>query len=399
MRDTEPDVGNARNGILTARTAMTFVVLLGVVSMFGDMVYEGARSITGPYLGVLGAGATAVGIVAGLGELVGYGLRLVSGYISDRTRQYWPIMMIGYGLTMVAVPLLALAGRWEIAALLIILERTGKAIRTPARDAMLSHATSEMGRGWGFGIHEALDQVGATVGALFVAAALVAGDDYRTGFAALAVPGVLAMTTLVAARLLYPRPHDLEADTPALTTTGFPRRFWIYLAAVALVAAGYADFPLIAFHLDQESIVGGSQVPLYFAAAMAADALAALVFGRLFDRLGLGILIGVTVLSALFAPLVFLGGAELALLGMVIWGVGLGAQESVMRAAIAPMVAATRRGTAYGLFNTGYGLAWFAGSAVMGILYDVSVPALVAFSMLAQLAAVPILFHLHRRHP
>lgn len=398
MQGTETGSGKTRNGILTARTAMTFVVLLGVVSMFGDMVYEGARSITGPYLGVLGASATVVGIVAGLGELVGYGLRLVSGYISDRTRQYWPITMIGYGLTMVAVPLLALAGRWEIAALLIILERTGKAIRTPARDAMLSHATSEMGRGWGFGIHEALDQVGATVGALFVAAALAAGDDYRTGFAALAVPAVLAMTTLVAARLLYPRPHDLEADTPVLTTAGFPRAFWIYLAAIALVAAGYADFPLIAFHLDQESIVGGSQIPLYFAVAMASDALAALVFGRLFDRLGLGILTGVAALSALFAPLVFLGGAELALLGMVVWGIGLGAQESVMRAAIAPMVAATRRGTAYGLFNTGYGLAWFAGSALMGVLYDVSVPALVAFSMVAQLAAVPILYQLHRRH-
>ncbi len=151
---------------LSKRSALTFVILLGVVSMFGDIVYEGARSITGPYLAVLGASAAAVGIVAGFGELVGYGLRLVSGYISDRTQRYWPITLLGYGLTVVAVPLLAVAGRWELAALLIILERTGKGIRTPARDAMLSHATTQMGRGWGFGLHEALDQVGATIGAM-----------------------------------------------------------------------------------------------------------------------------------------------------------------------------------------------------------------------------------------
>ena len=381
---------------LSTQTALTFVILLGFVSLFGDMVYEGARSITGPYLAVLGASAAAVGIVAGFGELVGYGLRLVSGYISDRTQQYWPITLLGYGLTVVAVPLLAVAGRWELAALLIILERTGKAIRTPARDAMLSHATAKMGRGWGFGIHEALDQMGATVGALFVAGALAAGSSYQTGFAALLVPGVLALATLVAARLLYPTPHELEAATPPLATQGFPRAFWLYLAAVALVAAGYADFPLIAFHFQQAATVRGSLIPLYFAVAMATDALAALLFGRLFDRLGLGILMVVSLLSALFAPLVFLGGAPLALVGVALWGVGLGAQESIMRAAIAPMVATQRRGTAYGIFNTGYGLFWFLGSALMGALYDVSLPALVIFSSALQLASVPLLLWVSR---
>jgi len=370
--------------------------LLGVVSLFGDIVYEGARSITGPYLGILGASAAAVGFVAGFGELVGYGLRLVSGYISDRTQQYWPITLIGYGLTVVAVPLLALAGHWQLAALLIILERTGKAIRTPARDAMLSHATAEMGRGWGFGVHEALDQVGATVGALFVAAALAAGDSYRTGFAALLVPGLLALATLVAARLLYPQPKELETVTPPLTTQGFTRAFWLYLAAVAVVAAGYADFPLIAFHFQKAAIVQGSLIPLYFAVAMATDALAALVFGRLFDRVGLAILMAVSLLSSLSAPLVFLGGPALALVGVALWGVGLGAQESIMRAAIAPMVPSQRRGTAYGIFNTGYGLFWFLGSALMGVLYDVSVPALIVFSSAMQLASLPLLLGVSR---
>ncbi|NPV07634.1 MAG: MFS transporter [Anaerolineae bacterium] len=381
---------------LTGRTALTFVVLLGVVSLFGDIVYEGARSITGPYLALLGASAAAVGIVAGFGELVGYGLRLVFGYISDRTQQYWPITLVGYGLTVVAVPLLALAGRWEVAALLIILERTGKAIRTPARDAMLSHATAKMGRGWGFGIHEALDQMGATVDALFVAGALAARDSYQAGFAALLVPGVLALVTLLVARLLYPAPRDLEVASPPLTTHGFPRAFWLYLTAVALVAAGYADFPLVAFHFQKQAVVRGSVIPLYFALAMATDALAALVFGRLFDRIGLGILMAVSLLSALFAPLVFLGGASVALVGVALWGIGLGAQESIMRAAVAPMVAANRRGTAYGIFNTGYGLFWFLGSALMGVLYDVSLAALVIFSSAMQLASVPLLLRVSR---
>lgn len=371
------------------RSALAFVVLFGVISLCGDIVYEGARSITGGYLETLGASAFAVGVVAGFGELVGYGLRLVSGYVSDRTGRYWAITIFGYGLTMVAVPLLALAGRWELAALLIILERTGKAIRTPARDAMLSHATAQIGRGWGFGIHEALDQVGATTGALFVAAAVAVGS-YETGFAVLAVPGLLAMGILFMVWRRYPNPRDLEPAAPALTTTGFPRRFWIYLAAVGLVAAGFADFPLIAFHFQRESVVAEHVIPLFYAAAMAADALAALVFGRLYDRLGLSILLLAIVLSAGFAPLVFLGGPALALLGMISWGIGLGAQESIMRAAVAPMVAAERRGTAYGIFNTGYGLAWFLGSATMGLLYGISLPTLIVLSMALQLAALPL---------
>ncbi|MGE0599921.1 MAG: MFS transporter [Dehalococcoidia bacterium] len=384
-------------GNLSQRNAVAFVVFLGFVSMFGDIVYEGARSISGPYMAVLGASATTVGIVAGLGELVGYSLRVVFGYVSDRTRRYWPITLAGYSLTMVAVPLLAVAGHWQVAAVLLVLERLGKAIRTPARDAMLSHATSEMGRGWGFGLHEALDQVGATIGALFIAAALAASDSYRIGFALLAIPGALALATLISARLLYPAPQELEAPAPPqLMAQGFPRHYWVYLVAVALVAAGYTDFPLIAFHFREEATLRESFIPLYFAVAMAADALATLVFGRLFDSLGLGILMLVSLLSALFAPLAFLGNAPVALIGVALWGIGLGAQESIMRAAIAPMVSAQRRGTAYGIFNTGYGISWFLGSALMGILYDLSLPAVIVFSSAMQLASVPVLFWVAR---
>jgi MFS family permease len=382
----------------TPQAALRFVVLLGVVSLLADMTYEGARSITGPFLAALGASGAAVGLVAGLGELVGYALRLVSGYAADRSRRYWAITILGYVVNLAAVPLLALAGRWEAAAVLMIAERVGKAIRTPARDAMLSHATHAVGHGWGFGLHEALDQVGAVLGPLSVAAVLLGGGGYRLGFGILVAPAVLALAVLTAAWRLYPHPHHLEVATfEAAGSRAFPGIFWLYLAAAAAIAAGYADFPLIAYHLGKRSIIVPGTIPVFYAFAMGVDALAALIFGRLFDRHGLSILLVSTLLSAMFAPCAFLGGSVLALLGVALWGIGMGAQESVLRAAIAVMIPAQRRGSAYGLFNAAYGLAWFLGSAVMGFLYDVSLVGLVAFSVLAQLAAIGLLLMVGRR--
>jgi len=378
--------------------ALKFVILLGVVSLFADMTYEGARSITGPYLAILGASATAVGIVAGFGELIGYALRLVSGYISDRTGKYWTVTLVGYFVNLLAVPLLALAGRWEIAALLMVAERMGKAIRNPSRDAMLSHATQSIGRGWGFGLHEAMDQIGAILGPLIVAGVLYLRGGYRMSFAILLVPALLALAVLVVARALYPRPRDLEVASAGLKTKGFSRVFWLYLAAVSLIAAGYVDFPLISYHFGKLSIVPKVWIPIFYAVAMGVDALSALFFGYLFDRVGLSILIVVSLLSFLFAPFVFLGGFYLALVGMTLWGVGMGAQESIMRAAIAGMVPMDKRSTGYGIFNAGFGLFWFLGSALMGILYDVSIPALIIFSVVMQLASVP-LFLLLRKTP
>jgi len=373
------------------KVAFKFIILLGLVSLLADMTYEGARGITGPYLALLGASGTVVGIVAGFGELVGYALRLLSGYISDKTGRYWLITILGYAINLLAVPLLALAGRWEIAATLMITERIGKAIRTPSRDAMLSHATKEIGHGWGFGLHEAMDQIGAMLGPLIVAGVLFIKGGYKTSFAVLLIPALLALIVLLTARYLYPRPRDLETASVALETKGFPKAFWIYLVAVAFIAAGYVDFPLAAYHLKKFSIVSDNWIPIFYAIAMGVDALAALVFGRLFDRKGVSILIFAVFASLFFAPLVFLGGFYLALFGIVLWGIGMGAQESIMRAGIADMISANKRASAYGVFNAGYGLFWFLGSAAVGIFYDISIPLLIAFSVIAQLASIPFL--------
>ncbi len=369
------------------KAALAFVVLIGIVSLFADMTYEGARSILGPYMLVLGASATAVGIVSGFGELVGYGLRLFSGRISDQTRQYWTVALVGYLLQMVAVPALALAGSWQVAAVLWIAERTGKAIRNPPRDAVLSHASSQIGRGWAFGLHEALDQTGATIGPLVLALVLYLDGSYKEAFAILLVPAVLTLTFLLTARSKYPNPSDFEAELPEFETD-LPSLFWLYLLGAGLVALAYTDFPLIAFHFKDAAVIGDSWTPVFYAVAMGTGASSALIMGHLYDRAGIWVLIGAFVLSASFPILVFYGGFALALIGVIFWGIGLGAQESIMKSVVIHLVPPRRRASAFGMFDAGFGVLWFAGSAIMGILYDQSIAALVAFSMSLQVVAI-----------
>jgi predicted MFS family arabinose efflux permease len=389
---SEPGRPTIRTRISGASPALKFVLMVGVMSFFADFTYEGSRSVIGPYLGTLGAGALAVSVISGGGEFLGYGLRLFSGRGADRTGRYWPITIGGYVVQMAAVPLLALAGTWQVAALLIIAERVGKATRNPPRDAMLSHAARQMGYGWGFGVHEALDQFGAMFGPLLVALVLsVSRHDYRLAFAALAVPAAVTLSLVLLARRFFPRPQDLAAGPAEVTAAGLPRIFWVYLAGAALAAAGFADFPLIAFHFQRADTTAAPLIPVFYAVAMAVSGAGSLVFGRLFDRAGIGVLIPLTVAGAAYAPLVFLGGQWAALAGVALWGLGMGVQESIIPAAVAPMVAPDRRASAYGLFTGAYGTAWVLGSVAIGLLFGTSLGAVTAFAVAAQLAAVPFL--------
>ena len=387
-----------RQRVAQASPALKFVVLVGVMSFFADFTYEGSRSIVGQYLGLLGAGALAIAVITGFGEFLGYGIRLVSGRGADRTGRYWPITIGGYVLQLSVVPLLALAGTWQVAALLIVLERVGRAIRNPPRDAMLSHAAKEMGYGWGFGLHEALDQFGAMFGPLAVALVLaVSQHDYKLAFAALAVPTVIMWSLLMVARLLYPRPEELEAGPAHVTTEGLPRVFWLYLAGAALIAAGFADFPVMAFHFQQAGTVSSTLTAVFYAVAMATSGTGSLLFGRMFDRAGIGILIPLTLVAALYAPLVFLGGFWPSLVGVSLWGLGMGVHESIIPAAVAPMVRPNRRASAYGLFTAAYGISWFAGSTIIGALFGVSLGVVVAFAVVTQLAAIPLILRVRRQ--
>jgi len=375
-----------------AQQAFRFVFLLGIVSLFADITYEGARSITGPFLGSLGASAAIVGFVAGLGEMLGYGLRSVSGYFTDKTRNYWTAAFLGYAINLFAVPALALSGNWSTAAALMIIERTGRAIRKPAMDSMLSRAGKAIGHGWVFGLHEALDQTGATLGPLVVALVLYLRGGYRHAFTMLLIPALLCLGTLIIARFLFPRPQDLEAELAQhADRKPLSRAYWFYLIAGALIAAGFADFSLIAFHFQKSGTVPQPLIPVYYAAAMCASAIASLALGKLLDRHGLPVLMVSFVVSAFAAPLVFFESASPQLLGMIFWGIGLAAQESCLKAVLSAVVPPDKRGTAFGVFDTGFGVAWFAGSAIMGLLYEKSILGLVVFSVSLQLAALPVL--------
>jgi len=388
---SEPVAGSRR------RTARNFVVLMGVVALFGDMTYEGGRGLVGPYLALLGASAATVGFAAGLGEFLGYGLRLVTGWLGDKTRAYWPLVIGGYALNFVAVPGLALVGSWQAAVVLLLLERVGKAIRSPARSTLVSYAASEAGVGKSFGIDEALDQIGAVSGPLLTALAIwvVRGESvstqYRVAFAVLLLPVGLNLACVLRARAKFPNPETLERDGNALQ----PRLgglFRWYVAASMLMALGFSDWALVAFHASRAGLFDAASLPLLYAGAMAVDALGALAFGSLFDRYGLLVLAGTTVASAAFAPLVFLWpSASLLVAGAGFWALGMGAQDSILKAAIAKLVPKAERGRAYGVFFALFGLAWWLGSTTMGWLYERSMLALVLFSVLTQLAAAPVL--------
>lgn len=378
-------------------SAVAFIVLLGVVSLFADMNYEGGRSVVGQYIKLLGTSAFALGLSAGFGEFIGYALRLVSGSIADRTRRYWLLIITGYVVQLSSLPMLAFVRGWKLALLFLFLERVGKAIRKPAHDAVISFASKQTGSGFGFGLHEAMDQVGAFLGPALFSLLLFSGPDgaaiadYRRGLILLFIPAGLAVLVTVGARFFFPRPQMFELDraTPEVRLKGYSRGYWMIVAASGLLAVGITDFPLIGLHLMRTGGFNEAAIPLLYSGAMAVDAAAALVFGKLYDRFGAKALLGLFIAELFTAPMVFLGPSWAVIFGMALWGISVGTQESILKAAIGDRVPREKRARAFGLFNTAFGFFWFAGSAAIGFLYDRFGPIpMVVFSMVFQLAAL-----------
>ena len=373
-------------------TALRFIVCLGVVSLFADMTYEGAYSIIGPLFKELGASAAALGFVSGLGEMIAASLRFFSGRLVDRTRAYWTVAICGYVLNVVVIPAMALAGNWPMLALLVVIERTGKSLRGPARDVLLSEATSKIGHGWGFGVHAAMDQTGAVLGPLFMWAAVMQKQHFGSAFLRLAFPAAGALLALLVARLVYPQAG--KGTPKQAKTVTLPRVFWWYVAAAGMLALGYADFPVLAYHFQSTQLVKPADIPLMFAGAMGLEGLAALFFGKLFDRVGIGIFSVGILISLLGLPLGFLGGSTAAVAAVACWAIGMGAQDACLRGGIAQVVSMNKRGSAFGAFNGVFGIGWFLGSATMGALYSHSLYALVAFGAIAQFIAAVMFFRL-----
>lgn len=385
--------------------AWRFITVFGVISLLGDFVYEGARSITGPLLASLGATGLVVGVVTGIGEAAALGLRLVSGPLADRTRRFWAWTITGYTLTLVTVPLLGVAGALWLACALVIGERVGKAVRSPAKDTLLSHAAAVTGRGRGFAVQEALDQVGAVIGPLTVAGVLTAtGGDYAPALGALALPGAAALALLVWLRLRVPHPERYEpadgvADppTPGRAPSHLPAMFWLYCGFIAVTMTGFATFGLLSFHMVNHGVLHATAVPVIYAAAMGADALTALVCGWSYDKLGAKILAVLPVLSALVVMFAFSRSVVTVVAGALLWGAAVGIQESTLRAVVADLVAPPRRASAYGVFAAGLGAATAAGGALTGWLYDISTSVLVVVVVVIQTLALAGFFAIRPR--
>src|SRR5215469_2345465 len=381
---------------VTSSAAFRFVLVMGIVNLFADTTYEGGASINGPFMGTLGASAAAVSIIAGLGEFFGYGLRSVFGYLSDRTGRYWLLTFAGYIINLLAVPAMALAGNWQVAAALIIAERVGRALRKPTVESMLSYTTGTLGAGWVYGLNTALDETGATIGPLLAALVLFLHGNYRTAYALLVISAVLALLSLTVARVNFPLPSTLEEGETA-PEKRLTAAYWLYMAAASAFAAGLMSFELISYHLSSTGIVSQPWIPVFLAISTAFGVLASLVLGRWYDRRGIPVLLGAVLCSAAFAPLVFLGGFWLALAGMLLWGIGYATQDTLFKALIVGVLPKGKRSQAFGIFYTGYGAGWLIGSVAAGLLYERSRLALVVFAVAVQLASLPIFVIAHRQ--
>ena len=374
----------------SASSAFRFVLALGIVNLFADTTYEGGASINGQFLGSLGASAAVISIVAGVGEFLGYSLRAVSGFIADRTGKHWLVTFIGYAINLLAVPAMAMAGSWQAASAFLLAERVGRAIRKPTVEAMLSYSTGKHGKGWVYAVNTALDETGATIGPLLIALLLFRKATFETAYAVLLIPSVLALSALVAARIVFPVPSRLEVGGPATAhASGFTPAYWLYTTAGACFAAGLISFELIAFHLSTSGAVSEHLVPVFLAVATAGAVVASLILGRFYDRSGIAVVIIAVVLASLFSPLVFFGGFWIALAGLMLWGIGYATQDTLLKVVIASVLPEGHRNLAFGLFYLGYGAGWLVGSIATGLLYQRSRLMLVAFAASVQLASLP----------
>ena len=373
------------------------VTAFGLVSLAGDLVYEGMRSVAGPFLGSLGASALTVGIVTGAGEAIALALRLVTGRVADRTGRYWSLTFWGYLLTAVCVPLLAVTPFLGVlglgtASTLILLERTGKAVRSPSKSALLAQVAAPVGRGRGFAVHKALDQIGAFGGPLLVAGIAALTGRLWVAFAALAIPGAISIALLLQVRRrttldLAPGPSGgVRHETARL-----PRAFHAFATSCAASTLGLMTFGVIGFHLVDAGLVGAALVPVIYAGAMGIGAVSALATGFAYDRWHARVLYCLPVLVAAVPPLALAGRLDLVLVGVAIWGLATGIQDSTVKALVADLVPSSSLATAYGVFAAFQGLAALAGGALAGALYVRHLDILVGVVIAAQAAALALL--------
>jgi predicted MFS family arabinose efflux permease len=268
---------------------------------------------------------------------------------------------------------------------------------------MLAHASASLGTGYTFGLHEALDQMGAIAGPLAIAAFLGLGGSLRMSFALLALPGAVAMLVLARLRRAVPEPSAYDptaavSDAKRLRLgSGLPRAFWLYAAFSAMTMFGFATWGVLAYHLVARNVVSAGFVPVLYAAAMGAAAVASVGSGWVYDRVGFRGLVVLPPLAAVVPILSFRTSVAAVVAGAVVWGAGMGVHDSTMRAAVTDLVPRERRGAGYGTFTAVYGLAWLAGAALIGLLYEHGTSAATWFVLAVQVCALVLLLPLVTR--
>ncbi|MGJ7046064.1 MULTISPECIES: MFS transporter [Thermoanaerobacterium] len=375
------------------KVAISVILLLGIVSAFGDITYEGARSVYGPYLKLLGANALIVGIVTGIGEFLASAIRIPVGYAIDKTSKPWLWTILGYGM-LISVPLLAITGKWPIAALLIILERTGKAIRSPGKDTILSHVSKKIGTGLGFGLHELLDQIGGIIGPLIFTFVISFAGSYKTGFILMWIPAILTVIFVIYARSKVTNPAELEKNTKNasknvdLLNKNFSRQYLYYMLFIFFAMLGFANYPIISYHFLSHKVLSQDAIPLLYALAMAVDGVSAVFIGKFYDKKGFLSLAVLPISTFLMTFMVFSNMPVLAIVSMLIWGFITSMQETTMRSVITDITYISERGKAFGVFSAVTGFSMFLGSTIFGYLYAHSINFIFLYSIIAEMIAL-----------
>jgi MFS family permease len=372
---------------------VSLIFFLGIVSLFADITYEGARSIIGQYLFVLGSSSLFVGFIAGFGEFIGYFLRILFGYLADKTKNYWSFMIIGYSLNVFSVPLLAFTNNYLIVGILILLERLGKAIRTPSRDTIISFIGAKYGSGISFGIHEFLDQIGALSGPLLIFLILsLSKSNYKLSFLILIIPAILCLIFLFWTKIKFSNISEIEIRGKRYESFKSSKKFWIYTIAIGFVSFGFIDFALISYHYKKINLFEPNIIAILYSIAMITDAISSIILGKLFDKFGIKVLLISILLTSFSSPLLFLFNEKMIIfLAIILWGIGIGSQESIMRAYISNIIKKEERATAFGIFNSIYGFSWFIGSLMIGYLYSLSLTYMVILSFSFQIFGLLIL--------
>lgn len=388
------------------KRAILLIILFGIISLLGDIIYEGARSVYGPYTKSIGMDIALVGLITGLAEFFGYFLRLVSGYLSDKSKGYWTFTILGYFL-LISVPLMAISTSWQIISVFIIFERIGKAIRSPAKDTLLSSATKHIGTGLGFAIHEAVDQLGAILGPLVFSLILLLTKNlnneiigYRSSFLFMFFPFAILMILVIVSKIKVPNPEKLEIEDEN-TDTKLSKTFWLYSAFTILTTMGFISFAILGYYFKEKNILTDAQIPFFYAIAMGVDGITALIIGKIYDKIktkynnskaGLKVLIIIPIITVIIPVLSFSGKIWTAILSIMLWGIVMGCHETIMKSSIADLTHIKKRGTGYGIFNTFYGVSFFIAGTLFGFLYKLNLYVIILSIFILQILSLILYF-------